>query len=808
MLVSYRWLQDYVDINVSAETLAEKLTAAGIIVDQVYYLGEGLDKCVIGRIERIEPHPNADKLLVCHVNTGQEQLLQVVTGAANVETGQFVPVALPGAVLPDGTEIKPTEFRGIASQGMLLSALEIGYEAKVLSPAERDGILILPSSEVSIGQGVAEALELNDCLLELDLTPNRADCSSMIGLAYEVAAVLGTTIKPLQLCKEIFQGDDAAELISVEIAAPELCSQYSCSILDDIRIQPSPLWLQNRLRKSGIRPINVMVDITNYVMLELGQPLHAFDYDKIVGHKIIVRRAASGEQLITLDEVERSLTDEMLVIADSEKAVGIAGVMGGLDSEVKPDTRRVLLESASFHYASVRRTARALGLNTEAASRFGKGIDQNNVDLALQRTAYLVKQLDVARVVPGVVSNTISKPGQAEITLRPQRVNSLLGTDIPVEVMIDILERLHFKVNRVQGNVLKVVAPTRRLDIKREVDLVEEIARLYGYDNIHGTMPVNRDHRGRLTREQKLRRKTRTILRALGANEIVTYSFRSPKELDLLLLQRDNPLRSVVVLSNPLSEQHSVMRTSLVPGLLDSARYNLHRQQEGVLLFEVGHVFYSNGKNKLPDEVQMVGLVAGGMAQNKTWNTPARQHDFFTVKGIVEALLSEHGVDADFVRTSRDYLHPGRAAAVVVDGCEIGYLGELHPDVVEQLDLEMRIIVAEINHDLLVQLVDEGRRFNEVAPYPAVERDIAVIVDEQLAAADILSVIRETGGELVEDVRLFDVYRGKQIPEGKQSCAFTVRYRASDRTLTDEEVNARHQEVTEALAQKCGAKLR
>ncbi|WP_003541739.1 phenylalanine--tRNA ligase subunit beta [Desulfotomaculum nigrificans] len=805
MRVSYNWLKEYVDITISPQELADRLTLAGLAVDAVEEVGAEIENVVTGRIIKIEKHPNADKLVVCTVDVGQPETLQIVTGATNVREGHIIPVALEGAKLAGGLQIKRSKLRGVESQGMLCSGQELGIEAKLLSPDMARGILILPE-DVPIGQDAKEILGLNDFILDLDLTPNRGDALSMIGVARDVAAILKQDLKIPE--PEFTEGEEKVQdLAQVDIVDQDLCRRYVARVIKGVKVGVSPMWLQNRLRAAGVRPISNIVDVTNYVMLELGQPLHAFDYDRLKNHHIIVRRAKDNEKIVSLDGVERTLNPDMLVITDEAGPVGVAGVMGGLDSEVTDQTTSVLLESAYFHPTNIRRTSKALGLRSESSMRFEKGIDINGCLRAANRAIQLMQQLAGGTVAAGVIDNFPAPITEKTILLRPQRVNWVLGTDIAREEIIDILCRLQFKVQS-QNDDLLVTVPTFRPDISREIDLIEEVARLHGFNQIPETLPFGPSTQGHRTPEQQLVWDVREIMTACGFFEVVTYSFVHPRIFDMMNLPPDSRFRNVVKLQNPLSEEQTVMRTVLVPSLLEVLQRNINRRNKEGAIFEIARVFYPQQGQQLPAEVPVLAAVAIGQTP-KTWNQPARPMDFFFIKGVAEQLLDTLGVaGATFSRHQDPSFHPGRCAQIKVNGEVLGVVGELHPNVIENYELPERAVALKIDLQVLAQADRPVKQYQGLPKFPAVERDLAVLVKQEVSAADMLDVIKKAGGNLLRHVDIFDVYQGTQVPQGFKSVAFSMKFQAPDRTLTDEEINQKMERITKNLTAQTGAELR
>jgi phenylalanyl-tRNA synthetase beta chain len=806
MLVSYEWLNEYVDLEgLTPEDVAHALTQSGVAVDVIYTRDTGIRNVVVGKVLSTEPHPQADRLKVCQVDVGKDGPLTIVCGAANVAAGQLVPVALEGASLPGGVTIKRTKLRGVESQGMICSAKELGFPEKVLSKQQREGIMVLPD-EVEIGTDMRTVLGMHDQVLELDLTPNRSDCLSMIGVAYEVAAVLDREVRLPEPEALEPTGDEIRVDITVE--SEEDCPLYAAQVIDNLKVGPSPQWMQNRLISAGIRPVNNIVDITNYVMIEYGQPLHAFDLDKLSnGGRIVVRRARNGETIETLDGVTRACDEETLLITDGSKPIGIAGVMGGANSEVSEETTRVLLEAAFFSPPIIRRTSRKLGLRSEASNRFEKAVDPERIIPALQRAVELLTLYAGGRVVSRVTTERVGDIDELTVSLRHDRLTHVLGVKLKEKDVLDIFRRLRFPVEVKEG-VYRVQVPTRRPDIAIEVDLIEEVARLYGYDNIPATLPWGQQSPGGLTREQILVRVIRNTLRTLGMHEVITYSLTSPglgSEI-ASINQEGQPIRVAM----PMSEERSVLRTSLLPHLIETAAYNLKRQQERVAIFEIGKTFHAHEKKltDLPEERwELAGLLAGKSVPTN-WRQPSPPSDFYTAKGVLETLLNRLGIhNVEYRAVQPVGFHPGRTAELVVDGRVIGILGQLHPQVAQQYDLGPTM-VCQLDLSAIFAAAQTNVHFEPPSRHPAVTRDLALVVDRDLLVGKVEQEIKKAAGEWLESVTLFDVFTGEQIGEGKKSVAYSLVYRAKDRTLTDEEVNRVHQAVIDHLAATCGAQLR
>ncbi len=814
MNVSYRWLSDYIDLNgISPQELAEKLTRGGIEIDNVPSRNQGVSKVVVGLVKTREKHPDADKLNVCTVDAGQGMDLQIVCGAPNVAAGQKVPVALVGAKLPGGVDIKRAKLRGVESQGMICSARELGINDKLLPKELQEGILVLPK-DTKIGTDILEVLALEDAILELDLTPNRSDCLSMLGVAYEAAALTGRQVKlPAPEVERYLSADKTSDRIKVAIQAPDLCAHYSIRYIKGVKIGPSPLWMQNRLIAAGIRPISNIVDVTNYVMLEYGQPLHAFDASKVAGGRMEVRLAREGETLETLDGQVRKLEPHMLVIADAEKPIGLAGVMGGANSEVTAETRDVILESAKFDGGTVRRTSRQLGLRSEASARFEKEVDPGRVIPALDRAASLMAQLAGGHIADGIVEAVVRRPEPVTIELTLPRINAVLGTSLSALEVQTLLARLAFRADSVADGEWRVTVPTRRGDIARDVDLIEETARLYGYDEIPTTPIEGPTTPGSLTKPQAIRREIRQTLTYAGLCEAISYSVTSAERAGLFpeLSQNAKP----IPLAMPMSEERSVLRTSLLPSLLEAAVYNLSRKNSDVALFEIGSAYHTDEAvlTRLPREKPRLALLLAGALKPAGWNRKAETADFYDAKGLLEAAFARLGLEAEvsYEAARPEGFHPGRTAAVKLRtprGPEvIGYVGQLHPDVQRAFDLP-DTYVAEIELSPVYEQADSRILYRTLPRFPSVERDLAVVVDQAVTGAALTEAIRKSAGDLLESVSVFDVYKGEKLGPDKKSVALALVYRHADRTLTDEEAAEADSRVLAELEQSFGAELR
>ena len=827
MNVTLNWLKNYIDFEFSPSELADRLTMLGIEVESIKQLGAELEGVVVGSVTSIQPHPNADKLVLCQVDVGETEELQIVCGAPNAREGMLAPVATIGATLPIGLTIKRAKLRGEVSLGMLCSEKELGLSE------DAAGLMELPT-DTPLGTSLSEALGLDDVVFELEITPNRPDCLSLIGVAREIRAETGNALKLPQVD---FNEDetDIREMTSVTIEAPDLCPRYAARVIRGVKVGQSPAWLQHRLESVGIGIINNIVDITNFVLMEYGQPLHAFDYHKLTENRIVVRRAAAGENLTTLDEIARELTPDMLVIADAEKPVALAGIMGGYDSEITETTCDVLLESAYFNPSSIRATAKALGISTEASYRFERGADPGVVLAALDRAAQLIAELAGGSICKGIADVYPGQQPLRRIQLRPERVNFILGTALEAAEMVQILRHLGFDIEEsrpevaptgtkkdrdpevapTEKSVFQVTAPTFRSDITREIDLIEEIARVYGYDNIPTTLPKGDIPVPVPNPSTEVRKHIKYFLLAAGMMEAINYSFCDPNCFDKIRFTADNPLRDALKLRNPLSPEMSVLRTTLIPSLLENAQHNRNHQIDTIALFEIGNVFIQDGGSSRSDlriatlEPERVTGILAGQIGDGVYSNPYREPDFYDIKGLVEGILEVCGiVDYTLQKTDAPTFHSGRNAAVLLDDRQLGTFGEAHPEVLENYDLPYKAYLFDFDMEALVDAAIFAKRFEPIPVYPKVERDLAIVVDKELLSDIPTGLIYATGGELVESVRLFDVYEGEQVPEGKKSLAYAITYHSATETLTDKAVNALHDKVVKRLNQELGAELR
>ena len=800
MLLPVKWLRDYVEFNIDSKDLAEKLTATGSHVEAIEDVDKGVEKVVIGKILTIDKHPDADKLVITKIDVGEHENLQIVTGADNISEGDLVPVAMVGAKLPGGMKIKKGKLRGVDSFGMLCSADELGISANVVPKNQKDGIFILKGN-FTLGTDIKEELSLLGEVMELEITPNRPDCLSIIGMAREAAASLDKHLKYpwLKIMKEEGNIDDFVD--SIEIEEPSLCKRYYARVIKDVKVKDSPLWLQTRLMEAGVRPINNIVDITNYVMLEYGQPLHAFDLDTLKGKKIIVRNAKDGEVLKTLDECERKLDESMLVIADEGDPVAVAGVMGGFDTEVRENTKNILIESATFDARSVRLTSKKLNLRTEASAKFEKGLDPNTAEVACMRVCQLVEDIGAGVVIKGQIDKYSEKPEKRVIELPEDDIARMLGVEIEKQKVLDILNELEIETEYNDG-VYKSTVPTFRNDLELKADIIEEIARIYGFDNIGFAPLVGTLTRGQKSETRKLEDLSKDILTGFGLNELMTYSFLSPKTYDKILLPKNDPKRNYIRLRNPLGEDFSVMRTTLIGNTMEVLARNYKYGVNSAKTFEIGNVFLPHEEeisaDNLPKEKKLLSLGMYG------------DFDFFNLKGIVDELLKRLGIEDVEYETLKDNttFHPGRTAEVVVKGKSIGIIGEIHPDVLENYDIKVRCLVGELDFESIANKVQLDRKYKALPKYPSISRDIALLVDEDVRVREIEKVILANGKNLVEKVELFDVYSGDQVEDGKKSVAYSIIYRSSEKTLTDEEVVKVHEKILEQLEEKVNASLR
>ena len=794
MLVSLKWLRDYVDIDMDVKEFADRMTMTGTKVEKVDFYGEEIENVVVGKILEINSHPNADKLIVTKVDVGTE-VIQVVTGAKNVSVGDFIPVAKVGAKLPGGIKIKKGKLRGELSEGMMCSSEELGIDESFIAEHKKNGIYILDHEDCyELGKDIKDVMGINDALIEFELTSNRPDCRSMIGIAREAAVTINSKLKyPSINVKE--EGQDIN--LDVKIENEDLCRRYCARTVKNVKISESPYWMQRKLIEAGVRPINNIVDITNYVMLELGQPLHAFDLNKINTGKIVVRNAKEGEKFTTLDNVERTLDKDMLVITNGEKSLALAGIMGGINSEIDNNTTEVLLEGASFKQENIRATSKKLGLRTEASGRYEKGIDTNLAEEAVNRAAQLIEMLGCGTVDKGVVDMYKVKPEMKKLIVNPQRINKLLGVDVPMDQFIGILESLEFKCNLVSSDKLEIEVPSFRLDMEQEADVLEEIARIYGFENIPSAQLEGNATAGVKTPKQKFMDKVKNTATSIGLNEILTYSFVSPRGVDKIQLPENDPKRNFVTLINPLGEETSVMRTTMMPSMLDVLYTNISRKVDRAYAFECGHTF--TPQNGLPKEHNHICIGMYG-----------KDVDFFSLKGSIETIAKNVGFENYEIipEKNNSTFHPGRCAKIEYNGMYVGTFGELHPDVIENYGLGERVYIAELDLDIIFENSSNNIVYSPLPKFPSTSRDIALIVKDEVYVKDIEDIIKANGAGLVEYYKLFDVYKGSQIEEGHKSIAYSITYRSKEKTLTDEDVAKVHDVILKELSEKLNANLR
>ena len=806
MKVSLSWLKDYVPIERDPADLAEALTMVGLEIESVSDRYSYLDTVYVGRIEEITPHPNADKLHLCQVDTGQGKV-SVVCGAPNAKIGMLSPIALPGTEFPEGFVLAKSVIRGQASEGMLCSAGELGLGD------DRSGIMVLDPS-LSVGDKLASALALSDTVFEIEITPNRPDCLSVIGVAREIAAIekVALTYPDFNL---VDKGNTISERTSIKIEAPDHCPRYVARLLEDITIKPSPFWLQERLLSIGQRPINNIVDVTNFVLMETGQPLHAFDFDFLAENRIVVRIADKGETFVTLDQKERVLDDEMLMICDGQKAVAVGGVMGGLNSEIKDSTTRVLLESAYFNPISIRRTSKRLGLSTDASYRFERGVDPAGQIAAANRAAKLMVELGGGRLISGLIDEYPNPQLLKSLKLSVKNTNRLLGTQVQRKEIANLLKSIEFSVekngSKKDEDFLTVTPPSFRVDISRPEDLMEEVARLAGYNNIPTTFP-SMPATGRSFHKQiDVRNRIRRLMTGLGFREITNYSFMHPQTADRLRLKTDDPRRQRVDILNPLTEDQAAMRTSLVPGLLETVHYNFSQQIKNLKIFEIGKIFINENPRNLPSEPEILAGLWTGSRYAASWHDPAADCDFYDIKGVVEGLLKALQIDGiQFTRLPENmcaYTRTGHTAQILNNDTLLGLVGEIHPEVLANYDLKQPAFLFELHFDHLVPLIKETTQSKPIPKFPAIFRDITIIVNNDIEAQKIIAEGHNQVEALVESFSLLDVFEGKPIAEGKKSVSLRVTYRSPYKTLQDEDVTPIHQSIADRLIKAFKASL-
>lgn len=814
MKASLQWMNEYVplDLNRPAQELADELTQAGIPVEEVLSMDPGLKKIYTGKIVEITKHPDADKLQVCQVQClsedGEEITKQIVTAATNVAVGQIVPVAYHKSRLADGTEIKKGKLRGVVSEGMFCSVAEFGISSDLVRPEEAQGIYIFPEG-TPIGLDIKEALMLNDTVYEFELTANRADCFSMVGLSREFGIMTNQkALFPVIMVNE--NGESIEGKASVAIEAHDLCTRFTSRLVTNVTIEPSPLWMQNRLRNSGIRPINNVVDVTNYVMLELGQPMHAYDYDCVADHTLIARRAKAGETLTTLDGNERELNESMLIIADTKGPIGVAGVMGGLTSEVTDKTTNVLFEAAVFNGPSIRRTSKALGIRSEASGRFERGVNHKYTAYAIDRAAQLLQQIcPSCKVSVGVIDVYPEPVEQRTVTFTAEQINDYLGTSIEKDRMIDILTKLEFGITE-SGDTIEALVPTWRDDVTVMPDIAEEVARIVSYDNIAPTIPVAVLSSGGMTPKKALTKEVTHYLAHAGLSQIITFSFMHKDGLTNMMLPEGDRRYTAIPILNPISEEFPYMRTTLVPAVIEAAKRNIAQQNKDLWLFETANVYEPKALplTEVPHERPMACGIMMGKVTEAAWNQAQRDTDFYDVKGVVDGLLAKLGLTQfDIQPSSQSYYHPGVSAHYTVNGVTIANYGELHPQVVKNFDLSGKVYMFEIDLEAVLSITVPPFRYQSFSKFPGTSRDLAIVAPVSVTSGEIVALIKEHGGEYLESVSIFDVYEGEHIEAGYRSLAYNLQFRSMEGTLNDEDIDGAIQAIIDALATK-NCKLR
>lgn len=792
MRLPIEWLKEYISIeSKGVQSIADGLTLSGSNSEGVHFTGEQVKKIVVGQIVEMEQHPDAEKLKVCQVNIGEE-MIQIVTNASNVKVNDLIPVALHGAILADGMKIKKGKLRGVLSQGMFCSFAELGVSSSSVPKAYEEGVLVLEGNP-ELGMDIMTYLKLDEAVIELEITPNRPDCLSILGMARETAATFQWKLKELPHYTFPEKLEASAEGVKVHVEAKDLCRRYQARLIENVVVKSSPLWMQMRLIQAGMRPVNTIVDLTNYVMLETGQPIHAFDADKLNTLSIEVRRAKAKEKIITLDDQERTLDEEMLVICNQDQAIAIAGLMGGADTEVSEATQNVLIEIASFDKTSVRRTSKVLGLRSEASSRFEKGVSEERVELAMSRLCYWIEELNIGQVTGNENEYFEGSKPLVKIAYTADYINEMIGTNLSESEIQAYLERLEIKTEK--GYAL---IPPYRLDLQKKVDLVEEVARMYGYQNIPMTLPKMNTW-GAYTNGQRIEEKAKQSLFASGVDEMLTYSFVSPKDIDLINIPENSLFRQQVMLKNPLGEEYSAMRRTLMPNVLQVLARNESRKIAQAKMFELGSIFIPKQMpvTEAPLEKKMLTLgMYGGV-------------DFFSLKGSLENLFEALGIEGhEYIREENHAsFHPGRCANIVWKGHFLGTLGEIHPQVMENFGFNERVYLAELEFNSLMQIAQELKKFKPIPKFPAVERDLAVVLDETIEAGRVEKCIQEAAGPLLESVVLFDIYQGEQVPSGQKSMAYALVFRGEE-TLTDEIINPIFEKILQALKQALNADLR
>jgi phenylalanyl-tRNA synthetase beta chain len=793
MNIPMSWLKQYVEINEDIQTYIDTMTLVGQKVEAIEEIGKEITKVVVGKITDTKPHPDADRLRIMQVDIGQNEMLQIVTAASNVNTGDLIPVALEGATLANDLKIKKGKLRGVESQGMFCSVEELGLTSEEVEDAPEDGVYIF-KEEMPLGSCVKEYFGLGEQVVEYEVTSNRPDCFSILGIAREAAAAFGRDFHFPNIQVDEVDGD-ATKMATVTIHNEDLCPRYAARIVQNVKVGPSPKWLKNRLVSAGLRPINNIVDITNYMLLEFGQPMHAFDYDKLEGG-IHVRTAKQGEKITTLLGDEVTLEEGVLVIADTKKPVAIAGIMGGEDTKVTEETKTILFECATFDAYTTRQSSKKLGITSDSSKKYVKGLDPNTVEVALDRAAMLINKTGAGEVVKGVIDVYPCKREPLVIPYDVLWINQFLGIDIEESQMVEYFRRLEFVVSEENKTL---VIPTFRPDITMMADLAEEVARLYGYDKIMPTLEKGAPTVGVKNFKQKMVDQIKELMSSYGLNEALSYTFESPKVFTKLQINEDSPLREALFITNPLGEDFSMMRTTTLNAMLTSLSTNYNRRNEAARLYEINKVFHSKGKETLPDEIEKLTIGLYG-----------KEVDFFTVKGIVESIVAKLRIEkVTYVRnTSLPFMHPGRCASILIEGREIGFLGEVHPKVDKNYDIGAKAYIVELTLDELVANAKEEISYVPLPKYPATSRDLAMLVKKEVLAAEIEQIIVQRGGKLLEKLELFDVYEGEQVQKGYKSIAYKLTFRATDRTLVEEEIQKTMGKILSGLEQGLDAQLR
>ncbi|MDE7328710.1 MAG: phenylalanine--tRNA ligase subunit beta [Clostridia bacterium] len=800
MKVSLSWLKDFVDIDVTVEALAEKLVSAGFEVEEIIAASKTMKNVVLGKIVKLDKHPDADKLQICQIDVGKGEPVQIVTGAQNVSEGDLVPVALDNSLLPTGQVIKKGKLRGVVSNGMLCSGEELKLTEEDYEGAGVYGIMLMNKEKYPIGTDLNDIFSSDDAILDVSVTANRSDCNSVLGLAREVATVLKKPLKMPKISFKTNKNTNVNDIVKVSVKDKELCPRYMAAAVTDVKIEPSSDYIQKRLKSVGLKPINNIVDITNFIRVEIGQPMHAFDRENLAGGAIVPRRAKKGEKIVALDEKEYELDETMLVICDGEKPCAVAGIMGGVDSGINENTKTIVFESAKFLRDNIRRTSRKLNLRSDSSFRYERGIDFESQKLGLLRALSLIDQFGYGKIADGIIDELAGDVSTKTVITSVEEINSILGIEVPKEVVLDILNGLQIE-SKLEKGVLKCVCPAFRDDIENANDLAEEVIRLYGYDKIVGTLLRGGNQTlGGKNREQQNIDIIKEVCVSQGMSETLTYSFTTPKCFDTLMIAKDDLRRDTVKLLKPLGEDLSVMRTTLAYSMIAALASNNLKSNKKARLFEIANIYLPKNSNAtdLPDEVNTLAMGCYGADE-----------DFFTIKGSVEVLLAKFGINAEYKRANINYLHKGRSAEIYAGKERLGYLGEVHPQVANAFDVSDRLYIAEIDVDKLNKAADFSYAFAAISSYPPIERDIAIVVDESVLAGDILACVRKGGGNLLVDTKIFDIYRNESvIGKDKKSVAINLVFRLADRTLTDDEVNAKINRILNKLSGEFGAQQR